>query len=223
MTNILELRSCSRAYVGEGVRTRAVDDVSLSISTGQFVAVMGPSGCGKSTLLNLAGLIMKPDDGEVLIEAQATSKLSGRQRARIRAETIGFVFQNFNLLNSKTVVDNVALPLILIGVSKKEARLKAEEMLERYGLHHRALHYPLALSGGQQQRVAILRALIKNPKLIIADEPTGNLDEKHGAVVLDHLRSFANAGAAVLMVTHDESNASKADLIFRLLNGKMLS
>jgi putative ABC transport system ATP-binding protein len=217
----LSLRSVSKHY-GEGdARAVALADVSLDVACGEMVAVMGTSGSGKSTLLAIAGALLEPDEGEVFVSGRALKGMRARARAQVRREEVGFVFQDFNLIPSLTVLENVALPLDLGGAEQSTARAEARRALASVGIRERSKGYPDELSGGQRQRVAIARAIVGNRQLLLADEPTGALDSVTGDVVLGSLRARADAGAAVVLVTHDARHAAWADRIIYLADGRI--
>jgi len=195
----------------------------LKLSKGEFVAVMGPSGCGKSTLLNVLGLLDTPSSGDFFFLNENVSGYSERQRARLRKHNIGFVFQNFNLIDQLNVFENVELPLIYLKMSTKERRMKVEEALESMQIAHRVKHYPNQLSGGQQQRVAVARAIVSKPHFILADEPTGNLDSKHGDEVMSLLSGLNEDGTTIIMVTHSQRDAEYSNRIIHLFDGQVLS
>ena len=194
----------------------------MNVNVGEFVAIMGPSGCGKSTLLNILGLLDNPSEGSYKLAGTEVAELKERERTQIRKGQVGFVFQSFNLIDELNVEQNVELPLKYVGVPKKERAQRVEEMLRRMGLSHRAKHYPNQLSGGQQQRVAIARAVITNPKLILADEPTGNLDSKNGHEVMQLLSQLNAEGTTVVMVTHSQRDASFANRVINLFDGHIV-
>lgn len=194
----------------------------MNVNVGEFVAIMGPSGCGKSTLLNILGLLDNPSEGSYKLAGTEVADLKERERTQIRKGQVGFVFQSFNLIDELNVEQNVELPLKYVGVPKKERAQRVEEMLRRMGLSHRAKHYPNQLSGGQQQRVAIARAVITNPKLILADEPTGNLDSKNGHEVMQLLSQLNAEGTTVVMVTHSQRDASFASRVINLFDGHIV-
>ena len=196
-----------------------MNEVSLEISQGEFVAIMGPSGCGKSTLLNMIGLLDNPTSGELWFMDQEVSRYSENDRTDLRNGNLGFVFQSFNLIDELTVFENVELPLLYAGVSTRERVKRVNEALERMQIAHRTEHYPQQLSGGQQQRVAIARAIVTNPRIILADEPTGNLDSTNGNEVMNLLKELNHDGATVVMVTHSEENAREAERIIRMMDG----
>jgi putative ABC transport system ATP-binding protein len=205
------------------VETAALDDVSLDIGKGEFVAIMGPSGCGKSTLLNILGLIENPTDGEYFFLGQEVSRWSERRRGELRKANIGFVFQSFNLIDDLTIAQNVELPLSYLRQPAGERRRRAEALLERMGIANQRNAHPHQLSGGQQQRAALARALVIEPQLILADEPTGNLDSVRGAETLEMLRQLNAAGTTVVLVTHSASDAACAGRIIHLLDGRVVS
>ncbi len=205
------------------VETTALNKVNLNIESGEFVAIMGPSGCGKSTLLNIVGLLDNPTSGELNFMDQEISKYSERQRTNLRKGNIGFVFQSFNLIDELTVYENVELPLLYLNMPSSERRKKVEAVLDRMKMSHRKKHFPQQLSGGQQQRVAISRAVVANPKLILADEPTGNLDSANGEEVMNLLAELNNEGTTIVMVTHSPSDAEKAHRIIQLFDGHIVT
>jgi len=200
-----------------------LNKVTMEIKKGEFVAVMGPSGCGKSTLLNVMGLLDNPSDGEYYFLDHEVSKFNERQRARLRKENIGFVFQNFNLIDELTVHENIELPLIYLGMSSGARKTRVEEVMEQMQIAHRKKHFPLQLSGGQQQRVAVARAVVANPKLILADEPTGNLDSSHGEEVMNLIEALNQAGTTVVIVTHSQRDAEYAQRIVQLFDGQIIT
>ena len=205
------------------VETTALNNVNLEINEGEFVAIMGPSGCGKSTLLNILGLLDNPSNGELFFNETQVAGYSERQRTNLRKANIGFVFQSFNLIEELTVYENVELPLLYMKVSSSERKKKVTEALERMNIAHRAKHFPQQLSGGQQQRVAIARAVITNPKLILADEPTGNLDSANGEEVMNLLTQLNEAGTTIVMVTHSPSDADRSHRIIQLFDGHIVT
>ena len=211
-----------KLYTTEEVETSALNDVSMAVDQGEFVAVMGPSGCGKSTLLNILGLLDNPSGGEYHFLDQEVSGHSERQRANLRKANIGFVFQSFNLIDELTVYENIELPLIYLGTSKQERKERVDAAMEHMQIPHRRNHFPQQLSGGQQQRVAVARAVIGNPRLILADEPTGNLDSANGAEVMELLNGLNEAGTTIIMVTHDQTLADHAHRIIRLFDGRIV-
>jgi putative ABC transport system ATP-binding protein len=219
---MLKLVDITKRYVTSEVETHALRHVSLDIQQGEFAAVMGPSGCGKSTLLNILGLLDSPSEGHFYFLGQDIAGASERQLTLLRREHIGFVFQSFNLIDELTVQENVEVALIYRGVKAAERKLRTEAALERVGLPHRARHLPHQLSGGQQQRVAVARALVADPHLILADEPTGNLDTANGNAVLDMLTDIARSGTTVVMVTHSLAHAAHAGRTIKLLDGQVV-
>lgn len=213
----------TKIFRTESVQTTALNEVSLEINQGEFVAIMGPSGCGKSTLLNMIGLLDNPTSGELWFMDQEVSRYSENDRTDLRNGNLGFVFQSFNLIDELTVFENVELPLLYAGVSTRERVKRVNEALERMQIAHRTEHYPQQLSGGQQQRVAIARAIVTNPRIILADEPTGNLDSTNGNEVMNLLKELNHDGATVVMVTHSEENAREAERIIRMMDGYILT
>ena len=197
--------------------------MSLEVKEGEFVAIMGPSGCGKSTLLNILGLIDNPTEGTYLLNGTDVSRMQENERTELRKGTIGFVFQSFNLIEELNVVENIELPLLYMGIPRSERRRRVNEIMERVGIAHRAKHFPCQLSGGQQQRVAIARAVIPSPKIILADEPTGNLDSRNGREVMDLLAELHREGTTIIMVTHSQHDANYADRIVNLFDGEVVS
>ena len=212
-----------KVYRTEEVETTALDKVNLEVKEGEFVGIMGPSGCGKSTLLNLLGLLDNPSNGEYFFLEKEVSKFSERQRANLRKNNIGFVFQSFNLIDELTVYENVELPLLYLGYSSSERKKRVEESLEQMEIMHRGNHFPQQLSGGQQQRVAVARAIVARPKLILADEPTGNLDSAHGDEVMKILESLNEIGTTIIMVTHSPMYAEYSNRIVHLFDGHIVS
>ena len=212
-----------KVYATDEVETTALNGVSLSIQAGEFVAIMGPSGCGKSTLLNLLGLLDRPTSGSYKLAGEEVGTLAERERARKRRGALGFVFQSFNLIDDLTVYENVELPLLYLDVSKAERKERTEAALDRVGMAHRRGHAPQQLSGGQQQRVAVARAVVAGPQLLLADEPTGNLDSKNGAAVMDLLAELNAAGTTIVMVTHSPSDAEYAQRVVNLFDGRVVS
>ena len=212
-----------KVYQTEEVETTALNEVDIEIKEGEFVSIMGPSGCGKSTLLNILGLIDNPNGGEYFFLGEEVSKYSERQRSKLRKNNIGFIFQSFNLIDELTVFENVELPLIYTKVGAKDRKARVEEVLEKMNMMHRRNHFPQQLSGGQQQRVAVARAIINNPKLILADEPTGNLDSANGNDVMKTLVHLNNEGATIIMVTHSQYCAEFGTRIIRMLDGQVVT
>ena len=212
-----------KVFRTDEVETTALNKVNLNINKGEFVAIMGPSGCGKSTLLNILGLLDNPTAGELHFVDEEVSKYSERQRTNLRKSNIGFVFQSFNLIDELTVFENVELPLLYLNMPSSERKKRVEEVLDRMKMSHRKKHFPQQLSGGQQQRVAIARAVVTNPKLILADEPTGNLDSANGEEVMTLLTELNNEGTTIVMVTHSPSDAEKAHRIVQLFDGHIVT
>ena len=220
---MIKIINLTKIFRTESVQTTALNEVSLEISQGEFVAILGPSGCGKYTLLNLIGLLDNPTSGELCFMDQEVSRYSENDRTDLRNGNLGFVFQSFNLIDELTVFENVELPLLYAGVSTRERVKRVNEALERMQIAHRTEHYPQQLSGGQQQRVAIARAIVTNPRIILADEPTGNLDSTNGNEVMNLLKELNHDGATVVMVTHSEENAREAERIIRMMDGYILT
>lgn len=220
---LIQIKNLNKVYRTDEVETTALNNIDIEISAGEFVSIMGPSGCGKSTLLNILGLLDFADSGQYLFENTEVNKLNDRQKAELRKSNIGFVFQSFNLIDELSVFENIELPLIYQNISKKEREEKVNHFLDKMGIMHRKKHFPQQLSGGQQQRVAIARAVVSNPKLILADEPTGNLDSVHGTEVMELLTNLNEAGTTIIMVTHSQQDASYSNRIIRLLDGSILS
>lgn len=218
----IEIKNLEKVFRAETVETVALNKVSLTIDEGEFVAIMGPSGCGKSTLLNILGLLDSPTGGSYLFDGSEVGKLRESERADYRKGKIGFIFQAFNLIDMLNVKDNIMLPLNSQKLSKKEKEQRVAEIMDRMGIAHRSRHYPSQLSGGQQQRVAIARAVVSNPSLILADEPTGNLDSKNGAEVMALLDELHRGGATIVMVTHSQKDAAHADRIINLFDGQIV-
>jgi putative ABC transport system ATP-binding protein len=219
---IISTQGLSKLFTTEEIETTALDSINFDVDKGEFVALMGPSGCGKSTLMNILGLIDNPNGGKYQFLGEEVANYSESKRALLRKSNIGFVFQSFNLIDELTVFENVELPLLYNNVNIGERRLRVESVLTKMGMDHRMNHFPLQLSGGQQQRVAVARALVNNPSLILADEPTGNLDSHHGKEVMKILRQLNEEGSTIVMVTHSEHDAGFADRIVRLRDGKIL-
>jgi putative ABC transport system ATP-binding protein len=220
---VLKLDEVEKTYRTTEIETRALDKVSLEITPGEFVAVMGPSGCGKSTLLNILGLLDRPNAGRYWFFGEEIARYSERKLTQLRREKIGFVFQSFNLIDDLSVADNVEVALIYRNVPASERKKRVKAALERVGVAHRAGHRPQQLSGGQQQRVAVARALVSDPKLILADEPTGNLDTANGEAVMGLLKDAAASGVTVVMVTHSLTHAAEAQRTLKLLDGRVVS
>ena len=218
----ITLTNIKKVFRTEEIDTWALREVSLEVKNGEFVAIMGPSGCGKTTLLNIMGLLDTPTEGTYMLNGKDVSQLPERERTNIRRGTIGFVFQSFNLIDDLDVYENVELPLLYMGVPAKERKKRVTEMLDRMAMSHRRKHFPCQLSGGQQQRVAVARAVVSNPKIILADEPTGNLDSKNSKEVMDLLLQLHEQGTTIVMVTHSQHNASFADRIINLFDGQVV-
>jgi putative ABC transport system ATP-binding protein len=219
---MLTLTNISKVFHAEFVKTIALNGVSLSVEDGEFVAIMGPSGCGKSTLLNILGLLDNPTSGTYLLNGKDVGSLKESQRTDVRKGEIGFVFQSFNLIDELTVEENVELPLIYLDVPSKERKERVAEILRRVDMSHRAKHFPQQLSGGQQQRCAIARAVISHPSMILADEPTGNLDSKNGEEVMKLLQELNADGTTIIMVTHSKHDAAYATRIINLFDGQIV-
>ncbi|WHU04698.1 MULTISPECIES: ABC transporter ATP-binding protein [unclassified Sphingomonas] len=219
---MLQMRELSKVYRTDTVQTTALDAIDLEIAQGEFVAIMGPSGCGKSTLLNMIGMLDSPSSGSYLFNGQEVAGLSESKLADVRKENIGFIFQSFNLVDELSVRDNVELALLYHNVPAAERKRRVDEVMDRTGIAHRAKHRPSQLSGGQQQRVAVARALVASPKLILADEPTGNLDTQHGEEVMHMLQTLNAEGSTIVMVTHSPAHADYAGRIVSMLDGRVL-
>ena len=220
---MIKTENLQKIFKTEEVETWALNDVSLEIKEGEFVAIMGPSGCGKSTLLNILGLLDNPSSGSYMLNGTDVSKFTEAQRTNLRKGVIGFVFQSFNLIDELNVYENIELPLLYMGVPAAERKKRVEAAMDRMAIAHRVKHFPQQLSGGQQQRVAIARAVITNPKLILADEPTGNLDSKNGQEVMNLLTELNKEGTTVVMVTHSKRDASYAHRIVHLFDGSVVA
>ncbi|MDM8258181.1 ABC transporter ATP-binding protein [Phocaeicola barnesiae] len=220
---MIEINNLSKVFRTSEVETIALNQVNLQVNEGEFVAIMGPSGCGKSTLLNILGLLDNPTEGSYKLFGQEVANLHEKDRTRVRKGKIGFVFQSFNLIDELNVFENVELPLTYLGYKAAERKQRVQEILKRMNISHRAKHFPQQLSGGQQQRVAIARAVVTNPKLILADEPTGNLDSKNGAEVMNLLTELNKEGTTVIMVTHSQHDASFAHRTVHLFDGSIVS
>jgi putative ABC transport system ATP-binding protein len=220
---MLKIKELEKYYRTEEVETVALNKLSLEVKEGEFVAVMGPSGCGKSTLLNIIGLLDDPDGGSFLFNGIEVAGYNERKRAELRKHNIGFVFQSFNLIDELTVFENVELPLIYCKVNAADRKKRVEEVLDKMQIMHRRNHYPQQLSGGQQQRVAVARAVVNNPKLILADEPTGNLDSQNGNEVMQLLTDLNEQGTTIVMVTHSDHDARYSHRIIRMLDGQSVT
>ena len=218
---IISTQGLTRIFLTEEVKTTALQEVKLEINEGEFVSLMGPSGCGKSSLLHILGLIDNPSSGSYKFLGEEVADYTESRRTQIRKANIGFVFQSFNLIDELTVFENVELPLIYNGTPHGERTKRVEEVLEKMDMSHRMKHFPLQLSGGQQQRAAVARAIVNSPKLILADEPTGNLDSEHGEDVMNILSQLNEEGASIVMVTHSEHDAAFAGRVVQLLDGKI--
>jgi len=227
MTNgnsaLIHLENVTKVFVTDEVETHALSGIHLEIKKGEYLSIAGPSGCGKSTLLAILGLLDSPSDGTYILNGQPVQSLKVAERARIRNREIGFIFQAFNLIGDLTVYENVELPLTYRGMPSPERKQRVHDALERVGMSHRVKHYPSQLSGGQQQRVAVARALGGDPSILLADEPTGNLDSTNGEAVMDLLRELHRGGATICMVTHDPRYAEYADRTIRLFDGKIVA
>lgn len=220
---MITVNNLSKVFRTEEIETTALNSVSFTINQGEFVAIMGPSGCGKSTLLNVLGLLDNPTGGSYQLLDTEMSQLREKDRTKFRKGNIGFVFQSFNLIDELNVYENVELPLKYLNISASERKARVTAMLKRMNISHRAQHYPQQLSGGQQQRVAIARAVVANPKLILADEPTGNLDSRNGKEVMDLLCELNKEGTTIVMVTHSQKDASVAQRIINLFDGEIVA
>ena len=220
---MIKIENIKKVCRTEDVETWALREVSLEVKAGEFVAIMGPSGCGKSTLLNILGLLSSPTEGTYMLDGKDVSTLSESDRIKLRKGALGFVFQSFNLIDELNVSENIELPLLYMGVSAKERKEAVKAVIDRVAMGHRAKHFPAQLSGGQQQRVAIARAVISNPKLILADEPTGNLDSKNGREVMELLKELHREGTTIVMVTHSQRDASYADRVVNLFDGQIVN
>lgn len=220
---MIKITGLEKVYRTDEVETIALNRLSIEIKKGEFVAVMGPSGCGKSTLLNILGLLDDPDAGSFVFNGIEIARFNERQRADLRKHNIGFVFQSFNLIDELTVFENVELPLIYTGIKTAERKQRVDAVLEKVQIMHRRNHYPQQLSGGQQQRVAVARAVVNTPKLILADEPTGNLDSSNGNEVMELLTNLNEQGTTIIMVTHSEHDARYSHRIIRMLDGQTVT
>ena len=222
LNNMIKVENLCKSFRTEEVETIALDNVSFSVDDGEFVAIMGPSGCGKSTLLNILGLLDNPTSGRYWLDGRDVSQMKEKDRTGIRKGRIGFVFQSFNLIDELNVEENIELPLTYLNVGKAERKQKVQEVMKRMAISHRAKHFPHQLSGGQQQRAAIARAVVFGPKLILADEPTGNLDSKNGTEVMRLLTELNQDGTAIIMVTHNEHDAQVAHRTIHLFDGRIV-
>src|SRR5437870_6832620 len=219
---LIKLEGVKKVFYTDEVETHALDNINLEIRNGEYVAIAGPSGCGKSTLLSILGLLDTPTDGRYMLNGQLVTDLALSQRARVRNREIGFIFQSFNLIGDLTVYENVELPLTYRGMKSADRRQRVTEALEKVGMAHRAKHLPSQLSGGQQQRVAVARAVAGQPSILLADEPTGNLDSKNGEAVMKLLSDLHQAGSTICMVTHDQRYAGKAGKEIHLFDGRVV-
>lgn len=221
--DMIQIKNLNKVFRTSEVETQALNNVNIDVDKGDFVAIMGPSGCGKSTLLNIIGLLDNPSSGSYQLDGKEMGALKESQRTSVRKGRIGFVFQSFNFIDELTVAENVELPLTYLGVPRKERARRVREILDRLNLSHRSRHYPLQLSGGQQQRVAIARAIVGNPVILLADEPTGNLDSTNGREVMELLTSLNREGTTIVMVTHSQRDASYARRTINLFDGSVVS
>ncbi|MGN1217888.1 MAG: ABC transporter ATP-binding protein [Phocaeicola sp.] len=219
---MIKVTNLSKVFRTEEIETTALNEVSFEINEGEFVAIMGPSGCGKSTLLNILGLLDNPTEGSYELLGQEVANLKERERTKFRKGNLGFIFQSFNLIDELNVFENVELPLKYLNIGAAERKQRVTEILKRMNISHRSHHFPQQLSGGQQQRVAIARAVVSNPKLVLADEPTGNLDSKNGKEVMDLLTELNSEGTTIVMVTHSQKDASVAQRIINLFDGRIV-
>ena len=220
---MIKTENLQKVFRTEEVETRALNQVNIEVKKGEFVAIMGPSGCGKSTLLNILGLLDNPSAGHYYLKGQEVGSLNETERTRLRKGVIGFVFQSFNLIDELNVFENIELPLLYMGVSPGERRQRVQEAMDRMGIAHRARHFPQQLSGGQQQRVAIARAVVARPEIILADEPTGNLDSKSGKEVMELLTELNREGTTIVMVTHSRHDAGYAHRTINLFDGEVVN
>ena len=219
---LIQLKQIGKIFLTDEVETHALTEIDLLINRGEFVAISGPSGCGKSTLLSILGLLDCPSEGDYMLNGKAVANLDHAERARIRNREVGFIFQSFNLIGDLTVFENIQLPLTYRGMLASERKQKVDAALERVGMSHRSRHYPAQLSGGQQQRVAVARSLAGKPSILLADEPTGNLDSKNGEAVIQLLNELHREGATICMVTHDDRFAAHAQRTVHLLDGRIV-
>lgn len=220
---MIQLTNITKTYQTSEIETTALNELSITINEGEFVSIMGTSGCGKSTLLNIIGMLDDTNSGSYLFEGKEITQMSEAERTQMRKKNIGFVFQNFNLIDELSVQENVELPLQYLNIPKQERKERVQKVLEKMGIAHRAKHYPSQLSGGQQQRVAVSRAVVTEPKLILADEPTGNLDSHFGKEVLEILTQLNESGTTIIMVTHSKEDAKHSKRIIELYDGKLIT
>ncbi len=220
---MLQIKNLSKRFLTEEIETTALNQINLDVEKSEFISIMGPSGCGKSTLLNILGLLDNPSEGNYIFNGVDVTKFGEKQRTKLRRGNIGFVFQSFNLIDELTVQKNIELPLYYMKMPVKERNFRSEEIMELLDINHRKNHFPRQLSGGQQQRVAIARAVVANPSLILADEPTGNLDSLNGDEVMKYLHRLNSNGSTIIMVTHSEEQAQQAQRIVQLFDGKMIT
>lgn len=220
---MIKVENLTKSFETEEIQTIALNKVSLEVADGEFVAIMGPSGCGKSTLLNILGLLDNPTEGNYYLDGREVGHLREKERTEVRKGQIGFVFQSFNLIDELNVFENVELPLTYLGIKASERKERVQNILKRMSISHRGRHFPQQLSGGQQQRVAIARAVVANPKLILADEPTGNLDSKNGLEVIRLLNDLHDEGTTIVMVTHSQHDAGFANRIINLFDGQIVN
>ena len=220
---MIKTEKLSMLFTTEEVQTKALNDVTLQVEQGEFVAIMGPSGCGKSTLLNILGTLDSPTSGSYFFEGKQVDKMTENQLTALRKGNLGFIFQSFNLIDELNVYENIELPLLYMGIPSAERKRRVETAMERMAITHRSKHFPQQLSGGQQQRVAIARAVVANPKLILADEPTGNLDSKNGKEVMELLNELNKEGTTIVMVTHSQHDAGFAGRIINLFDGQVVT
>jgi len=220
---MIKTENLQKIFRTDEVETWALNNINMEIKAGEFVAIMGPSGCGKSTLLNILGLLDNPTEGDYWLNGTNVSRYTESERTKLRKGVIGFVFQSFNLIDELTVFENIELPLLYLGVSSDQRKIRVQEAMDRMQIAHRDKHFPQQLSGGQQQRVAIARAVVANPKLILADEPTGNLDSRNGKEVMDLLTELNNEGTTIVMVTHSQHDAGYAGRVVNLFDGQVIA